>query len=240
MTGRIFVARHGETLLNALGRVQGWSDAPLTARGRAEAESLGRTLIAAGARIRVARCADLGRHRETAAAALAVAAPEVVAEVDERWREFAFGAYEGARGERLWADLTQAHGRAVAALRSAEVEVLDVLAALPALGAHAGVPVESVAEVRTRARAGFEAAVAAPQAAGAVSGAACDVLIVTSGLTLLVLLSALAIDTSTFEGGIGNGAVVTLVRAAADAGDAGRWTLAPAGAEWGAESVDSV
>ena len=226
MSGRVFVARHGETLLNALGRVQGWSDSPLTTRGRAEAEVLGRALVAAGARIGAARCADLGRHRETALAALAVAAPAVRARPDARWREFAFGAYEGSDGPRLWADLAQAHGMADAALRASDLGVLDVLAALPVLGQHASVPVESVPEVQARALGGLHEAVAA--------ASDLDVLIVTSGLTLLALLAALGIDTAAFEGGIGNGAVLTLVR---EAGDGGGWMLEPAGVPQAAASV---
>lgn len=226
MSGRVFVARHGETLLNALGRVQGWSDSPLTARGRAEAEVLGRALVAARARIGAARCADLGRHRETASAALAVAAPAVRARPDARWREFAFGAYEGSDGPRLWADLAQAHGMAdAAALRATDLGVLEVLGALPVLGQHASVPVESVPEVQARALGGLDEAVDA--------ASDLDVLIVTSGLTLLALLAALGIDTAAFEGGIGNGAVLTLVR---DAGDGG-WMLEPAGVPQAGASV---
>ena len=33
-----YVVRHGETLLNSLGRAQGWSDSPLTANGKKTAK----------------------------------------------------------------------------------------------------------------------------------------------------------------------------------------------------------
>ncbi len=231
MTGRVFVARHGESLLNAVGRVQGWSDAPLTARGRAEAQALGGALTAAGAVIGAASCADLGRHRETAALALAIVAPHVSARPDERWREIAFGAYEGARGRRLWTDLAQAHGMADAAsLRAADVGVLEILEALPTIAAHAGAPVESVVQVQARALAALEDA--------AVASRSGDVLIVTSGLTLLALLAAVGIDTEPFEGGVGNGAYVTLVRE--DAGDRGQWVLASPDATPESEAEASV
>lgn len=40
----LFIVRHGETLLNLLGRAQGWSDSPLTTKGVADAKELGREL----------------------------------------------------------------------------------------------------------------------------------------------------------------------------------------------------
>ena len=36
-----YIVRHGETLLNRLGRAQGWSDSPLTAQGVDDAKELG-------------------------------------------------------------------------------------------------------------------------------------------------------------------------------------------------------
>ena len=39
-----FLTRHGETFLNLLGRVQGWCDSPLTAKGKADARRLGTAL----------------------------------------------------------------------------------------------------------------------------------------------------------------------------------------------------
>jgi broad specificity phosphatase PhoE len=40
----IYLLRHGETVWNTAGRYQGHKDSPLTARGREQAASLGRTL----------------------------------------------------------------------------------------------------------------------------------------------------------------------------------------------------
>ena len=36
-----YIVRHGETLLNSLGRAQGWSDSPLTDNGKMAAKDLG-------------------------------------------------------------------------------------------------------------------------------------------------------------------------------------------------------
>lgn len=39
-----YIVRHGQTLLNSLGRAQGWSDSPLTGSGEQEAKNLGKKL----------------------------------------------------------------------------------------------------------------------------------------------------------------------------------------------------
>jgi probable phosphoglycerate mutase len=190
MTGRVIVARHGETMLNVLARVQGWCDSPLTERGRAEAAALGDGVGGVGAVF----CADSGRHRETAA----LAVPGVAARVDARWRELAFGAYEGALSTRLWNDLRRAYGPADGG------GVLEALASLPDLADHGELRVESAGELRVRAREAFRdaAAEASPH----------DVLVVTSGLTILALLAELGIDDARFDGGVGNGAFVVFVQ----------------------------
>jgi broad specificity phosphatase PhoE len=66
---RLLVARHGETVDNAGERWQGWSDSPLTARGRLQAEALGRRL--AGESLAAAYSSDLGRAMATARIACA-------------------------------------------------------------------------------------------------------------------------------------------------------------------------
>ncbi len=64
MATRVFVARHGETVDNAGERWQGWSDSPLTPRGRAQAQALARRL--ASEPLAAAYSSDLGRALETA------------------------------------------------------------------------------------------------------------------------------------------------------------------------------
>lgn len=58
-----YIVRHGETLLNRLGRAQGWSDSPLTANGIADAKVLGSILK--GVRFFAAYCSDTNRAKTT-------------------------------------------------------------------------------------------------------------------------------------------------------------------------------
>src|ERR1051326_8727117 len=96
----IFLVRHGETEWNRERRYQGWSDSPLTARGIAQAEAIGRCLRdlpeASGAEI---VASPIGRARHTAeiiAACLQHATPP---RLDERLREISLGAWDG-RGRK--------------------------------------------------------------------------------------------------------------------------------------------
>ena len=38
---RLYIARHGKTMFNTIGRAQGWSDTPLTAEGERGIQALG-------------------------------------------------------------------------------------------------------------------------------------------------------------------------------------------------------
>jgi probable phosphoglycerate mutase len=60
----VFLARHGETEWNVLGRRQGQLDSPLTALGRDQALSQGRLLVGEGVDLLLS--SPLGRARETA------------------------------------------------------------------------------------------------------------------------------------------------------------------------------
>lgn len=93
MSGRIiFLARHGETEWNRVGRWQGKTDIPLSDVGRTQAHALRERMRGRG----IARvyASDLGRARETAdivAAALGL----TPVTLDERLRERGFGCFEG-------------------------------------------------------------------------------------------------------------------------------------------------
>jgi probable phosphoglycerate mutase len=92
----IFLVRHGETEWNRDRRYQGWSDSPLTRRGVAQAEAIGRCLGAlAGTDGAEIIASPLGRARRTA---------EIIAEClgrsepirfDERLREISLGSWDG-------------------------------------------------------------------------------------------------------------------------------------------------
>ena len=91
----VWLLRHGESLLNAAGRLQGWSDAPLTERGRMQARERGASLAAAGVRFDAAFSADGIRHRETARDVLGAMGERMPVTADPRWRELDFGDWDG-------------------------------------------------------------------------------------------------------------------------------------------------
>jgi broad specificity phosphatase PhoE len=61
---RIYLARHGESEANATKTVAGWTDSPLTAKGRQQARDLAETLK--GIHLDAVYCSTLSRSRETA------------------------------------------------------------------------------------------------------------------------------------------------------------------------------
>jgi len=88
----IFLARHGETEWNRVGRWQGRTDIPLSDVGRAQAQALRERLSGRGI-VRV-YASDLGRARETADI-VATALGLTPVTLDERLRERGFGCFEG-------------------------------------------------------------------------------------------------------------------------------------------------
>jgi broad specificity phosphatase PhoE len=89
---RLLLARHGESLWNAERRFQGHTDVALSARGRAQAEALGRGLR--GYRVRAAYVSPFRRARETAELALRDTGVPLV--VVEGLRELSLGTWEGS------------------------------------------------------------------------------------------------------------------------------------------------
>lgn len=90
---RIYLARHGETEWNALGRLQGHTDVPLNDAGRAQARALGALLANEG--LASVTSSDLARARETGALAALAARAAVPSAVDPDLRERRFGVFEG-------------------------------------------------------------------------------------------------------------------------------------------------
>jgi broad specificity phosphatase PhoE len=94
--GSILLVRHGETEWNLARRYQGWSDSPLTARGIAQAEAIGRHLRtdpdAAGATI---VASPIGRARNTAEIIRDCLDDAVPLSFDERLREISLGSWDG-------------------------------------------------------------------------------------------------------------------------------------------------
>ncbi len=92
MPSRIYLARHGETDWNALGKLQGHTDIALNEQGREQARALAARLRSAG--VTGVTTSDLARARETGsivASSLGVPPPDV----DQELRERCFGVFEG-------------------------------------------------------------------------------------------------------------------------------------------------
>lgn len=95
----IYLLRHGQTVWNSIGRLQGQMDSPLTAKGVAQAQAMGsllaETLAVGGAQVPKIVSSPLGRAWQTAA----IVAERIGVEVAEitlepRLAEIAFGAWE--------------------------------------------------------------------------------------------------------------------------------------------------
>ncbi|MDF0512464.1 histidine phosphatase family protein [Agromyces sp. H3Y2-19a] len=205
-TVTIYLTRHGETMLNALGRVQGWSDSPLTEDGRAVAEHLGAGLAEAGVDFEAAYSADMVRHYETASLALGELGFRGDIVRDARLREIAFGKYEGGDGMEMWNDVAVELGYADAGelFSDPEFDMGAALEAMARLNEGSGFTAETQGEVAERALAALDEIAAKQSKRGG------DVLVVSSGITIIATLDALGADLSEVVEGIENGAVSEL------------------------------
>ena len=86
----IYLIRHGHSLGNGLGRMVGWSDHPLSARGQTQATAAATRLAPLGPM--PVLCSDLRRARATAE--VIAAAWDGAVEPDARWREICCGELE--------------------------------------------------------------------------------------------------------------------------------------------------
>jgi len=125
----IVLVRHGQTTLNAEGRLSGHLDVPLTDLGVAQAAAAARAVKAMGQPTRVI-CSPLQRARQTASAleasALEASALEVGVEVDDRWIELDYGEYDGRPTTEVPAETWRAW-RLDSAFRPPGGESLDAL-----------------------------------------------------------------------------------------------------------------
>lgn len=97
---RLYLARHGETEWNAIGRLQGHTDIPLNEQGRVQALALAAALVGEG--IASVVTSDLARAHETGAIVartLGLAGPHIVPALRER----GFGVFEGLTREQCLA-----------------------------------------------------------------------------------------------------------------------------------------
>ncbi|WP_407308740.1 histidine phosphatase family protein [Desulfosporosinus sp. SB140] len=99
---RIILTRHGQTLWNIEGRVQGRLDSPLTEKGLLQARSLACRLCNEG--IQHIYSSDAPRARGTAEEILRELSLDKI-NVNPALREFSFGDWEG----RVWGELREAY-----------------------------------------------------------------------------------------------------------------------------------
>ena len=100
---KLYIARHGKTMFNTIGRAQGWSDSPLTPFGEEGIRELGVGLKAAGIPFKVAYSSDSGRTIQTMDIILRETGLETIPyERDKRIREWCFGSFDGAYDGELF------------------------------------------------------------------------------------------------------------------------------------------
>ena len=96
-----YIARHGRTILNTLGRVQGWSDSTLTEEGVEVAKYLGIGLQ--DVKFTSVYCSDLRRTRQTAQTILQYQGQKELPIIEkEGFREVCFGSYESNFNDTMW------------------------------------------------------------------------------------------------------------------------------------------
>mmetsp|Transcript_14198 Transcript_14198/g.48685 ORF Transcript_14198/g.48685 Transcript_14198/m.48685 type:complete len:272 (-) Transcript_14198:92-907(-) len=96
----ILLVRHGQTEWNVQGRYQGHMDSPLTARGRQEAQLLGKRLKESNKMIDNVFSSDLERARDTAKIISAEIGIDTI-HTDTKLRERGFGIFEGLTREEV-------------------------------------------------------------------------------------------------------------------------------------------
>ena len=99
----MFLIRHGETEFNVLGRLQGRFDSPLTPRGVAQAEAIGRHLrtLIGGAENWVIKSSPLGRTVTTAEIIRKQTGISSAVIMDDRLREVSMGSWDGLSREEI-------------------------------------------------------------------------------------------------------------------------------------------
>ena len=93
---RLYIARHGKTMFNTIGRAQGWSDTPLTTFGELGIKELGLGLKASNISFKEAFSSDSGRTLQTMEIILREVQQENIPYTrDKRIREWCFGSLDG-------------------------------------------------------------------------------------------------------------------------------------------------
>ena len=101
---KLYIARHGKTMFNTIGRAQGWSDSPLTKAGERGIHELGIGLREAGIQFQQAVSSDSGRTIQTMGIVLEELGltGKIPYRYDKRIREWCFGSFDGAYDGELF------------------------------------------------------------------------------------------------------------------------------------------
>ncbi len=101
MALKLYVVRHGRTVFNVTGRLQGWSDSPLTPEGKIMAERLGKAL-SGKIQFDIAFSSPSPRALETARTVLdEMGQATLPIGVKADFREYCFGGFEGEQAAYL-------------------------------------------------------------------------------------------------------------------------------------------
>lgn len=195
---QVYLTRHGETILNSLHLVQGWSDSPLTAAGRTTAKTVGANLRADVGKIDAAYSADMVRHFETATLMVQGMRSKLPVARDQGLRELNFGGYEGAKqsalGEPIFGYLAQ---------QGIDEPTLGQMSdAIKATNPVAALPAENCDDVSDRMLRSLNSI-----AKDASKQRDDKVLVVSSGLSISCVIAELGAENRIPDEGIANGAV---------------------------------
>jgi len=184
-----YFVRHGKTILNTLGRMQGWVDAPLTPEGKSIAEQLGRGIKCEGTVFKSVYSSDSVRAKTTASIILEQNGLQLAITETPALRELSLGSYEGELDEKMLREVALYMGyKSGEKLLEAEKTGIEVI--IQALAAIKDLDMLGIAEdyydVKTRAEA-FIREIAMKEAAAGGG----NVLVVSHGFTIGILLSEL-------------------------------------------------
>src|SRR3989344_6985915 len=93
----IHLVRHGQTLWNEMHKLQGWSDIPLTAKGKEQAKEVANRLR--GHTIHAIYSSTLSRARETAEEI--ARHHNLSVQTEDSFKEAGFGVFEGMTWEEI-------------------------------------------------------------------------------------------------------------------------------------------
>lgn len=212
----VYLTRHTETMLNALHRVQGWSDAPLTDQGVTEAEALGEGFNEHGVDFDAAFTADTSRQFETAKRALESSGSDIEPIRDEDLREIAFGAFEADLNSNMMDQVAEEFGyedEGDLYAHMGEVGFVKATDAVADVAPESDLELETSEDIIDRVLPKLEEIAIDQQEAGNE-----DVLVVSSMISIMVILDELGVDLAEIPE-LQNGAVNKLVY------DDGEWTV---------------